>query len=287
MQLEIREIRNEDAAMAGQFIFEAFKGIAETHNFPMDFPSVEAGRGFAEMWIAHPKVYGVAADENGRLVGSNFLTEFDEIRGVGPITVDPAVQSRGVGRALMQSVIDRGRNADGIRLVQAAYNTRSMSLYSSLGFDVREPLALMEGVPDTPVDRELTVRRMTREDLPACAELCHAVHGIDRSGELALCLDAFTPYVAFRDEKIVAYVSTVSMWQLNHGVAETEEDMFSLLAGASKEMDAPVSFLLPTRQANFHRWALSAGLRMAQPLTLMTIGKYYEPQGTWFPSVLY
>lgn len=286
MNIIIREINISDAEIAGKIGYEAFKGIAEQHNFPFDFPSVEAAQGFVKMWISHPQIYGVAA-ENGEFIGSNFLTEYDEIRGVGPITVNPNVQSRGTGRKLMEAVIERGKDARGIRLVQSAYNTKSMSLYASLGFEVKEPLALMEGKPKGEVSKEVTVRPMTDDDLAECGELHKKVHGFARTGELSLCLQGFKPFVALREGKIVAYASTVSMWHLNHGVAETESDMRALLIGASEQLDETVSFLLPTRQASFHRWALQSGLRMIQPLTLMTMGEYHEPKGIWFPSVLY
>lgn len=286
MSVIIREININDVEIAGKIGYEAFKGIADKHNFPFDFPSVEAAQGFVKMWISHPQIYGVAA-ENGEFIGSNFLTEFDEIRGVGPITVNPNVQSRGTGRELMKAVIERGKNAKGIRLIQSAYNTKSMSLYASLGFDIKEPLAQMEGIPQAEISTNITIRPMTVDDLTECGELHRRIHGFTRTGELSLCLQGFKPFVAIRDGKIVAYASTVSMWHLNHGVAETELDMFDLLTGASAQLGQPVSLILPTRQASFHRWALQAGLRMIQPMSLMTMGEYHEPKGTWFPSVLY
>lgn len=287
MNINIREIRNDEAASAGKIIYEAFAGVSTAHGFEPDFPSVEVATGFAEMWLAHPKVAGFAAEIDGQFVGSNFLTEYDPVRGVGPITVDPSVQASGIGRKLMQAVIDRGRDAIGIRLVQAAFNTRSMSLYASLGFDVREPLAMMTGKPRGEVSPAVEVRRMTSDDMDECAELCGRVHGISRRGDLELALTYFTPFIAVRDGRIAAYATTVSAWPLNHGVAETEQDMFDLLTGASRQLDTEVSFLLPTRQANFHRWALAAGLRMGMPLTLMTMGEYKQPASCYFPSVLY
>ena len=77
------------------------------------------------MWVPHPAVWGVVAEVDGRIVGSNFLDERDPIVGVGPITVDPASQARGVGKQLMQAVIQRWREtgAPGIRLLQDAFNT--------------------------------------------------------------------------------------------------------------------------------------------------------------------
>lgn len=287
MNINIREIRNDEAASAGRIIYEAFAGVATAHGFEPDFPSVEAATAFAKMWLSHPEIAGFAAEIDGQLVGSNFLTEYDPVRGVGPITVDPSVQASGIGRKLMQAVIDQGRDAIGIRLVQAAFNTRSMSLYASLGFDVKEPLAHMEGTPRGEVSNDVAVRQMTSDDLTECGDLHRRVHGFTRNGELSLCMQGFKPFVAVRDGRIVAYASTISMWQLNHGVAETERDMFDLLTAASRQLKAPVSLLLPTRQANFHRWALKSGLRMTQPMTLMAMGEYQEPHGTWFGSVLY
>jgi hypothetical protein len=74
---------------------------------------------------------------------------------------------------------------------------------------------------------------------------------------------------------------------MNHGVAETEQDMRALLAGAGAMSPEPLSLLLPTRQANLSRWCLHHGMRALQPMNLMTLGTHQEPRGCYFPSVLY
>src|ERR1043165_3142641 len=145
MEITLRPAESGDAEEGGRLIYEAFKGISGRHGYGPDFPSVEAATGFVSAFIADPSVYGVVAESEGRVIGSNFLSEWDDIRGVGPITVDTDVQARGTGRRLMEAVIERGRGAAGVRLVQDSYNTASLSLYAGLGFDVKEPLALMEG----------------------------------------------------------------------------------------------------------------------------------------------
>ena len=76
-------------------------------------------------------------------------------------------------------------------------------------------------------------------------------------------------------------------WLANHGVAETEEDMQVLLLGAARMARQPISFLMPIRRAALFRWCLTQGFRAIRPMTLMTIGEYREPQGSYFPSVLY
>src|ERR687894_2484733 len=133
MDIRIRPATPADAEECGRIIYEAFKGIAERHNFRPDFPSADAATQLADLFINDPGVFGVVAESGGRVVGSNFLSEWDAVRGVGPITIDPGVQARGVGRRLMEAVIERGRAGAGVRLVQDTYNTASLSLYASLG----------------------------------------------------------------------------------------------------------------------------------------------------------
>jgi hypothetical protein len=93
--------------------------------------------------------FDLVAEIDGRIVGSNFLDERNPISGVGPITIDPAIQNEGVGRALMQAIMRRSqeRGFAGMRLVQAGYHSRSLALYLKLGFEVREPLACLQGPP--------------------------------------------------------------------------------------------------------------------------------------------
>lgn len=285
--LTLRPATAADAEIAGRIVYEAFKGVAERHGFEPDFPSADVAIQFATMFISHPAIFGVVAESEGRVIGSNFLDERDPIRGVGPITVDPQSQQRGTGRRLMEAVLERGRGAAGIRLLQDAHNMASLSLYASLGFDVREPILLMRGRPkETPLPG-VEVRPMQHGDLDACGALCKQVHGFERTNELRDALKAFTPFVAVRKGRITAYASAVTFWVANHGVAETEEDMQALLLGAGAASPEPLWLLVPTRQAGFFRWCLSQGLRSSKSMTLMTIGAYRQPQGCYVPSVLY
>jgi predicted N-acetyltransferase YhbS len=72
---------------------------------------LEAAAGMMGAWIPHPSIWGVVAERDGRIVGSNFLDERDPIRGVSPISVDPEGQDAGVGRRLMEAVLERGGGA--------------------------------------------------------------------------------------------------------------------------------------------------------------------------------
>jgi hypothetical protein len=222
-------------------------------------------------------------------VGSNFLDERGPIRGLGPITVDPVAQGRGVGRRLMEVAIDRGAGATGIRLLQDAFNTGSLSLYASLGFDVAEPVALMSGRPRSAGVADVEVRPIAEADLGDCERLHRRIHGFERNRELRDALEspAFSPVVAIRDGRLVAYATTLTFFAAAHAVAETEADMSALIAGGLAGGAQPGSFLLPTRQAELFRWCLREGLRVVKPMTYMTLGRQVDAGGSWIPSVLY
>jgi predicted N-acetyltransferase YhbS len=285
-QLTLREVEPDDADACAQICFEAFGGIADHHRFPRDFPVLEAATGLMAMWIPHPSVWGVVAETEGRIVGSNFLDERDPIRGVGPITVDPKGQDSGVGRRLMEAVVERGQEAPAIRLLQDAFNMRSLSLYPSLGFDVKAPVAVISGNPSGASADEVQVRVLEEDDLDECEALCKKVHGFERTNELRDSIKAFKPFVAVRNGRIRAYASSVVFWPMNHGVAESEKDMKALLLGAAAAVNEPIAFLVPLRSGLF-RWSLGEGLRLVKPMNLMALGEYQEPRGSWFPSVLY
>jgi GNAT superfamily N-acetyltransferase len=129
----VRAIEPADGDECARIVYKAFAGLHDHHRFPRDFPTLEAASQLTGSFIAHPRIWGVVAEADGRIIGSNFLDERGPITGVGPITIDPNVQGRGVGRRLMEEVIVRGAEARGIRLFQDSFNMRSLALYASLG----------------------------------------------------------------------------------------------------------------------------------------------------------
>jgi GNAT superfamily N-acetyltransferase len=276
-----------DVAACARIVYDAFKSIGEAHRFPPSFSSLDAATRVSKFFIDLPAIWSLVAEHDGRLVGAVFLDEGDAIRGVALIAVEPSVQQRGVGRRLMEAALERARGGAGVRLVQEAYNTLAMSLYASLGFEVKEPLVRVTGRPRSAPRGDITVRTLGRDELDACARLCARVHGFDRSVDLRDALRVFSPFAALRDGRVVAYTYAVFGGSLAWGVAETEEDMRALLLGVAAGTAAPLAFLVPTRQASFFRWCLAEGLHVEKPLTLMAMGQYEEPRGCYFPSGIY
>lgn len=284
-QLTLRTGDVAEAAELGRICYEAFSAISGQHNFPPDFPSPDVATGLISMVLSRPDVYNVVAEENGRVVGSNFLWKTDAIAGVGPITVDPAAQNSSTGRAMMEDIL---RHADeraiiSVRLVQAAFHNRSLSLYTKLGFDTVEPLSNIQGTPLKLTFDGYRVREMTLGDIDDVDALCRRVHGHDRHNEVVLAIGQGTARVVEHDERISGY--TTGSGFFGHSVGESNEEIKALI-GAATEFGGP-GFLLPTRNGDLMRWCLENGLRVVQPMTLMSRGVYQEPKGSFLPSILF
>jgi predicted N-acetyltransferase YhbS len=283
MDVVLRPGRPADAEACGAICYRAFHAIAERHGFPPDLDSPELGRLIVSRLLAHPRVYSVVAEAGGRVVGSNFLDERASIAGVGPITVDPAVQDRSLGRRLMEHVLRRAEERAGVRLVQAAYHNRSLALYTKLGFVAREPLSALQGPALGRAVPGRLVRRATPADLEACAALCHRVHGFDRGGELRDAIEEGGATVVEHDGRLTGYATSIAFF--GHAVGETNDDLKALV-GAAPAFGGP-GFLVPTRNAELLHWCLAQGLRVVQPMTLMSRGAWHEPAGAFLPSVLF
>lgn len=281
----VRTAAPEDSLIAGQICFDAFSAINAAHGFPCDLPGPEAAAGLLSTMFSSPGFYCVVAEHDGRIVGSNCLDERSVIRGVGPITIDPGAQNLSVGRKLMQAAMDRAneRSAPGVRLVQAAFHNRSLSLYTSLGFDIREPLSCVQGQT---LERNIpgcTVRLAKPDDEDACNALSRRVHGFDRGINLAQAIEHGTARVVERGGRVTGYTTHLAFF--GHSTAETNVDLQALIASA--ESFAGPGILVPSRNSVLLRWCLANGLRIVQPMTLMSAGLYNDPAGAWLPSVLF
>ena len=281
----VRTAVAKDSEVCGQICYDAFSAINAAHGFPCDFPGSDVTTGLLAMMFSSPDFYCVVAESDGLILGSNALDERCIIRGVGPITIDPTAQNLRIGRKLMQAVIDRANQsgAAGIRLVQAAFHNRSLSLYTSLGFDVREPLSCMQGRTRERSISGCAVRAAQPADQDACNALSRQVHGFDRGVELRQAIQQGTAAVVERGHRITGYTTNLALF--GHSTAETNPDMQALIASA--ESFGGPGILVPSRNSALLRWCLENGLRVVQPMTLMSTGLYNGPSGAWLPSVLF
>ena len=250
----VREATPEDGDDCGRIFYDAFESIATRHNLPIEPPSREFTRFMVGQMLANDGFAGLVADRGGEVLGSAFVDERTVIAGIGPVTVDPAEQDVGVGRALMEAVLqrERDRGAVGVRLVQTAYHYRSLALYTNLGFVVREPLSVIQGTPPALSVPGLGVRPAREHDLASCNELCARVHGHDRGGELRDAITAGTAHVVERPGGICGYASGFGYgW---HAVAETNQHLIALIGSAPRSWASGSSFRPATPSFSGGAW---------------------------------
>lgn len=270
----------------GRICYEAFKDIAERHGFAPDFPSVQVARKVITMLVEREDCYGVAAVVNGELAGSNYLSFTDPVAGVGPITVDCAFQGRDLGRALMQDVIDYAsrNNIARVRLLQDAFNTASLSLYASLGFEVKHPVAELHF--NAAVKADATVRPVQEGDIDVLDALCQRNYKTSRRNELSAAVrTALSPVLRERGGRFTGYLIP---GLFGHGVAETPDDAVALATQAARLIPHEgARSLCPLEDGPLFRAFLKAGCRTVKMMNVMAMGPYEAPTSVWMPSILY
>jgi GNAT superfamily N-acetyltransferase len=281
----VREIRDRDAERCGQIFFEAFESISARHNLPNEPGSAEFTGFLVGQMLANAGIAGVVATRGEEILGSAFVDERGPIAGIGPVSVAPSAQDEGIGRLLMEAVLDRERERGvaGVRLVQTAYHYRSLALYAGLGFDVRETLSVVQGPPPSLSVPGVGVRAAQASDVAACGALCERVHGHRRDGELRDAIAAGMARVVEGPDGLLGYATGIGYG--SHAVAQANQALIALLASA--DAFAGLGVLVPSRNGELLRWCLQNRLRIVQQSTLMTIGLYNEPAGAWLPSIAY
>ena len=284
MALELIPAKPEHVDEMGRVCYEAFKDIHDRHGFPTDFLSTAFARMVLGGLVQREDCYVVVAMDNGRPVGSSGLLAPDEVAGVGPVSVEVSAQGRGIGRAIMRDILEHARQSgiQMVRLMQDSFNTGSLSLYASLGFDTKDPIAMMQPAPVACPDG--SVRPVMESDLPAVEGLSRRIYKVSRRNEVAsLMQPPFRPLLRERDGRVSGYFI---LGFPGHGVFETEEDALFLVGEAATGVPAEFArCFCPLSEGGLYRNLLAAGGRAIKVMNLMALGPYEPPEGVWMPSV--
>jgi GNAT superfamily N-acetyltransferase len=131
----VRPLEEGDLGEADRIMrlaFGTFLGLPDPMAFMGDADYVRT------RWAAEPTC-ALAAEADGRLVGTNFVTRWGSVGFFGPLTVDPALWDQGVARALLDETMpffDRwGVTHAG--LFTFPQSPKHLSLYQSYGFQPR------------------------------------------------------------------------------------------------------------------------------------------------------
>lgn len=285
MALQLVPAEPRHVSEIGRICFDAFREVHDRGCGARDFPTVEIAQKVLAMLVQRNDFHGVVALVDDQPVGSNFLSLMDPIAGVGPITVDRRFQSHGIGRALMKDVIDYARrnNIEHVRLQQDSFNTASLSLYATLGFNVTTATAFMQATPAAEPDD--SVRPVTDADLPAIEQLGERIYKVSRRNEVAAAAPyGFAAFLREREGQITGYLIPGIF---GHGVAKTVEDALALVGEAARRLPPEAArFFCPLCEAALFRQALAADCRVIKVMNYMALEPYAAPDEVWMPSVL-
>jgi GNAT superfamily N-acetyltransferase len=189
LDVAVRPLLESDLPVADHVMrlaFGTFVGLPEPTSFMGDADFVHT------RWRANPDA-AFAVLVGGRFGGSNFATRWGSVGFFGPLTTHPDLWDRGVGKRLMEPIMDCfdrwGTQHAG--LFTFSHSTKHVALYQSFGFWPRFLTAIMSK-PVTAISTEFSwtafsdVPLAEREDmLTACNELTDAVYeGLDVSEEI-------------------------------------------------------------------------------------------------------
>ncbi len=280
----IRGATAEDGPACGQICYDAFATISEAHGFPCDLPAPDAGIGLLSMMFSAPSFYAVVAESDGKIVGSNVLLEHAVIYGVGPITIVPSYKTpEWAVSSCRLCWIERNKMGPPecgwyrlpITIDHPLFTHRSASTYANLF-----PACRGKRASEAFLDAWFEPANL-RTRPPATS--WHSVF-MDSIAEPSWpMLYSRELRVVERGGRVTGYTTNLGFF--GHSTAETNVDIQALLASA--ESFAGPGILVPSRNSSLLRWCLANGLRIVQPMTLMSIGLYNEPAGAWLPSIVF
>src|SRR5215831_14652419 len=141
LDITVRPLQETDLDAADHIMrlaFGTFIGVPDPAKFMGDADYVHT------RWRANPAA-AFAAEIGGQLVGSNFATNWGSVGFFGPLTIHPQFWDRGVGKSLMEPIIDLftkwGTKHAG--LFTFPQSQKHVGLYQRFGFWPRFLTALM------------------------------------------------------------------------------------------------------------------------------------------------
>jgi GNAT superfamily N-acetyltransferase len=139
--VSVRPLRESDLSIADHIMrlaFGTFLGLPEPASFMGEASYVRT------RWRANPDA-AFAAEIHNQLAGSNFATDWGSVGFFGPLTIRPDLWDRGVGKRLMEPVMecfDKWQTKH-VGLFTFAHSQKHIGLYQKFGFYPRFLTAIM------------------------------------------------------------------------------------------------------------------------------------------------
>jgi GNAT superfamily N-acetyltransferase len=182
----VRDLRESDLTLADAILRSAFDTFTGVTSLFGDKDYVRT------RWLADPGA-AFAAEQDGQLAGTNFVTRWGTVGFFGPLSVRPELWNQGVASRLMEATValfDRWGTAHA-GLFTFAHSPRHHGLYQKFGFWPRFLTPVMTKVPIAPRRSPQPIRYTAlppgerARAVDACRELtATAYEGLDLEREI-------------------------------------------------------------------------------------------------------
>jgi GNAT superfamily N-acetyltransferase len=225
----------------------------------------------------------VAVDATGVTVGVGLRWAFGrDVGTIGLVLVAPERQGRGIGRALMKTLIADSEP----RALMLNATAEGLPLYEKLGFVstgfVRQHQGRLTEEPVLPSSPVVRLRRAVPADGAALCALDAAVFGADRSELIGSLLVAGDAWLIDRAGEPAGFAVLRAFGRgmiIGPVVAPNEDEAIALVAAAAKA--APPGVLradIPAHAERLAAWLTAAGLPAIDTVTVMLRGRWPAPR---------
>jgi ribosomal protein S18 acetylase RimI-like enzyme len=280
---QIRDMTKTDLGRVGEILFEAFNVGASKHGYAPRMHSVQEGTSWAWAMLRHGPREILIAEVDNLAVGLCCLNPRGDHGGIGPVAVDPSFQGYGIGRQLMNALLNRAEGLQSVRLFQEAFNPASFSLYYSLNF---VPVAdLLDLFLNAGARKGLglcnNVSELTAKDLDAVYAYDSARSRLNRTGDLEYYAKWGKVFIFRFQSQIRGFLACLpgsQSVQLGPLVSEGEEEALFLFQHALGVFSGrPCQTRVMTRDQSLVRKLAEWGFKLYCINMLMV-------RGSWRPS---
>lgn len=287
----VRPLGSAELDSVAVIFHDAFNELYERRGYGPIVADAGVGRAIAETYLALDPEHCFVVTTEGVVAGSGFLHPRGGVAGVGPITIDPRLQGRGLGRLLVSEICQRADRLglQSLRLIQDSFNESSYALYTRLGFQPRQVYARASFAALRGKGQQL-LRVAGHSDLARIGALEKELLGFSRPLDYDLLRHNGEVFVLEAHgvlEGWLARLSRGSVTVLGPVLSRTSEGMRRLVVEASRDLPAgmEVRLLLPPDCHELHEELARHRVEIHSLCNYMVRGSFDRLRGYYAPTL--